>query len=77
MPHLQAPFPRARHGRPHVPPSAPVLEPPNVRRRELRRRAEEAAGDDFDIREFHDLVLAEGTVPLAVLRGIVERAYDL
>ena len=45
--------------------------------RELRRRAEEAAGDDFDIREFHDLVLAEGTVPLAVLRGIVERAYDL
>jgi uncharacterized protein (DUF885 family) len=34
---------------------------------ELRRRAEDALGADFDIREFHDLVLSTGGVTLNVL----------
>jgi uncharacterized protein (DUF885 family) len=38
----------------------------------LRRQAEEALGDDFDIREFHDRVLENGTIPLGYLRQHVE-----
>lgn len=34
---------------------------------ELRRRAEKALGDQFDLRVFHDTILAEGAVPLDVL----------
>jgi uncharacterized protein (DUF885 family) len=39
----------------------------------LRRQAEEALGDDFDIREFHDRILENGTIPLPALREHVER----
>ena len=39
----------------------------------LRREAEEVLGDDFDIREFHDRVLENGTIPLPALREHVER----
>jgi uncharacterized protein (DUF885 family) len=39
----------------------------------LRRTAESALRDRFDIRDFHDVVLGEGAVPLAVLRQQVER----
>ena len=35
--------------------------------RELRTRAEETLGDDFDLRAFHDTVLENGSVPLDVL----------
>ncbi|WP_430968700.1 DUF885 domain-containing protein [Spongiimicrobium sp. 2-473A-2-J] len=35
--------------------------------RELRKKAEEALGDAFDIREFHNQVLETGCVPLALL----------
>ena len=38
----------------------------------LRRQAEELMGDDFDIREFHDRVLENGTIPLIQLRAHVE-----
>ena len=38
----------------------------------LRRQAEEALGDDFDIREFHDRVLENGTIPLGSLRQHIE-----
>ncbi len=34
---------------------------------ELRDKAEEALGPDFDIREFHDEILLTGTMPLPVL----------
>jgi uncharacterized protein (DUF885 family) len=39
--------------------------------RELRRKAEEALGDKFDIREFHDVVLRNGAIPLSTLEGEV------
>lgn len=34
---------------------------------ELRRKAEKALGPKFDIREFHDVVVAQGGLPLVVL----------
>ncbi len=39
---------------------------------ELRERALQALGDDFSIREFHNVVLGVGSVPLTILEGEVE-----
>ena len=40
--------------------------------RELRAKAESTLGDSFDIRAFHDLVLANGSIPLTTLERIIK-----
>ncbi|MFA6986053.1 MAG: DUF885 family protein [Arenimonas sp.] len=41
--------------------------------RELRNRAEQALGDKFDVREFHDQILKDGSLPLSVLDAKIDR----
>ena len=38
-----------------------------IKIRQLRKKAEEALGDKFDIREFHEVILEEGTVTLSIM----------
>jgi uncharacterized protein (DUF885 family) len=33
-------------------------------------------GDRFDLREFHDLLLTNGALPIAMLEAVVERHVD-
>jgi uncharacterized protein (DUF885 family) len=40
---------------------------------ELREAAKVSLGDKFDIREFHDVVLKSGAVPLNVLEGFIDK----
>lgn len=39
----------------------------------MREEAERALGPKFDLREFHEVVLMNGAMPLAVLEGVVDR----
>lgn len=43
---------------------------------ELRRKAEAELGDAFDIREFHDAVLTNGSVPLSILEQNIDLYID-
>lgn len=44
--------------------------------KELRKKAEEQLKEKFDIREFHDLVLSQGTVTLDILEQMVDRYIE-
>jgi uncharacterized protein (DUF885 family) len=44
--------------------------------RELRKKAEAALKEKFDIREFHDLVLSQGSVTMKILERMVERYIE-
>lgn len=39
---------------------------------ELRKRAQDAIGDNFDLKDFHSIVLDQGIVPLFVLEGLID-----
>ena len=41
--------------------------------RELRKRAKDTLGKDFDLRRFHDAILENGSVPLDVLEAHINR----
>ena len=38
---------------------------------ELREKAKDALGDEFDIKKFHTIVLDQGIVPLFILEDII------
>ena len=44
---------------------------------ELRERAREQLGDDFDIRDFHDAVLGGGGLPLAILERRIDNYIEM
>ena len=43
-----------------------------IKIREMRTKAETTLGDKFDIRKFHEVILAEGTVTLSILESRIE-----
>ncbi len=43
---------------------------------ELRQRALEQLGDQFDIQEFHNVILGNGALPLPILEGLVTEYID-
>ena len=43
-----------------------------IKIQELRERAREALGEDFDIRAFHDKILKNGAMPLVVLEQVID-----
>ena len=42
-----------------------------IKIRELRAKAEKQLGAQFDIRSFHDTVIGQGSLPMAVLEDVI------
>tara|TARA_R110000787_G_scaffold271063_3_gene378158 strand:- start:4665 stop:6386 length:1722 start_codon:yes stop_codon:yes gene_type:complete len=47
-----------------------------IKIRQLRKEAEEALGDKFDVRDFHEIILEEGTVTLSIMDKRVKSYID-
>ena len=47
-----------------------------IKMMELRQRAMDQLGDQFDLQDYHSLVLGNGSMPLQVLEGVVERYIE-
>lgn len=43
---------------------------------DLRKKAEEALGEKFDLRKFHDAVLANGSIPLPILKQKIDEFIE-
>jgi uncharacterized protein (DUF885 family) len=43
---------------------------------ELRQRAMDRLGDQFDLQEFHRVVLSDGEMPLAILERVVDNYIE-
>jgi len=43
---------------------------------ELREKAKTALGDKFDLREFHNVVLKNGAVPLNILEELIDEYIE-
>jgi uncharacterized protein (DUF885 family) len=43
---------------------------------ELRQKSMDALGDKFDLRDFHDMVLKNGAVPLDILERLVDEYIE-
>ena len=43
---------------------------------ELRQQAKQKLGEQFDLREFHDVVLMNGALPLNILEELINRWID-
>ena len=48
----------------------------NLKFRELRARAEQQLGERFDVRAYHDQLMAAGPVTLPVLEAVVDDWID-
>jgi uncharacterized protein (DUF885 family) len=44
--------------------------------RELREKAEKELGENFDIRDFHEVILSQGTVTLAIMEQLVNNYIE-
>lgn len=44
-----------------------------IKIKEMRKKAEDALGEDFDVRAFHDMVLSNGSVTLSILEKMTDR----
>ncbi|NVK52376.1 MAG: DUF885 domain-containing protein [Flavobacteriaceae bacterium] len=47
-----------------------------IKIRQLRKEAEEALGDKFDVRDFHEIILEEGTVTLSIMDKRVKKYIE-
>jgi uncharacterized protein (DUF885 family) len=42
----------------------------------LRKKAQSTLGDDFNLKEFHDVVINNGGLPLSLLESVVDEYID-